>query len=165
MNEEFVYVWLTLLKLIALCVITTQYILAGRGIGDGKWYGRRRVFIPFILCLSWLVSSAVVGIISWFLFFLVALSFVLYFLSMSVGYGSDGTIYNALFRRFVYGLLVGGSSILIAIYSHNLSGYLLGIGISIGSSVVCGVWNPFKSAVFEEAVICLGTFTVPLFLI
>jgi len=95
----------------------------------------------------------------------ISISWLIYYASMSVGYGSDGTTLNAIFRRSVYGLLVGASPILIAWHMNMWGLYFFGVCISLVTSVTLGVWNSPKIEVYEEALICIGSFAVALFLI
>lgn len=163
---ETIYIWTTLIKLIALGIITMVYVLCGRGWKWGNWRVKRRVVIPALLCVAWVSSVMLLKVASIQVLMAIALSWVIYYLAMSVGYGSDGTKLNALFRRFVYGFLVGCSPILIAYISHSWALYFYGVGVSVMSSVVLGVWNNIvDNAVVEESLIAIGTFTIPLFLI
>ncbi len=164
MNQEYIYIWTTLIKLIALGIITMQYSAAGRGWGDGKWYGRRRVFVPIILCLTWLMSALILQVFSLKLVGFLIMSGLIYYLCMSVGYGGN-TFWEKIGRRLLYGLLLGCSPLLIAYYTGNWALYLLGICVSVGRSGVLGVWNLPKNAVYEETLIAIGSFTIPLFLI
>jgi hypothetical protein len=85
-------------------------------------------------------------------------------LAWGVGYGADSVLRKVL-RRTVWAILYSvGALVLTLLHGHWL---IFGVqtAFCITAAVAFGVWNPFKSASKEEAVICFSSnFLVPFLL-
>jgi hypothetical protein len=118
--------------------------------GGKKWL--RRYLGTFILALSTSVIALILGAWSWKLI----LIYPCLIGGMSLGYGGD-TTGEKLIRRAVFASGVLMACVVGLWYvSFSVNGWIMfGLASFIGlTSVVMGVWNPFKNAPLEQYLIC-----------
>jgi len=135
--------WVQVLKLLTLAGFSTLY---GFGGISGKW--KRRIIGSLLL------TSAIVGFTLWMHSFnwWLLLCALLYFGSLSLGYGADN-LNEKLIKRSLFGLANSLACLPLAIIQS--AWLILGLHIVLVTSisVVLGVWNPTKSARAEETII------------
>jgi len=165
MNEEVILSNWAGVKLLVLAVIGWLYSRAGRGI-DGYIWGikiRRRVILPAILVGAWLLSATIQNIFTLKFLLVTLLTYPIMYLSMSVGYGGN-TLPEKIFRRGAYGLALGVAPIAVAWY-FSLWNMLI---VNILVNVLCSVYLGIKSGItasYEEALLSVFQFAIPIFLI
>ena len=90
---------------------------------------------------------------------------VMLFISLSLGYGVgkvEPTFWNKFKRRFRWGLVMGITSLPVAIVTGSWQLFLIQFCLALFASLVFGIINPFNSAVNEEgAVSIFSVFLVP----
>lgn len=80
------------------------------------------------------------------------------------GYGGD-TLAKKVWKRALYGLLIGLSSLPLAIISGLWVLYATSVGFVVVGSVVFGAFNPFKNARDEESNVASVAVTLPMFMV
>lgn len=169
--SEMALTWIAGVKLVIAALIGLLYSLAGRGVSLpilGKI--RRRIWLPAILCFTWLISMFIKGAFTWLLLGAIGLSFPLYFLTMSVfSYGADSWIRRLVGRipqQFIVGAVHGGSCILVALVVKLWGIYSLSVLVPcISLGVLGGIADKDMPAAWKEAVTGMVIFLYPLFLI
>ena len=169
MNEEVMLSNIAGLKLLVVAFIGYWYSLCGRGVING-WLGRRRVILPTILCLSWVVSGLILNRLTGLLLVIIGLSWLMYFMNMSLfSYGAGSWIRKLVGKtaqQFIVGGVHGGSCILVALFLQSY--WLLVLSVLLGSvalGILGSVGDGEISAAFKEAVVGACIFLIPVFMI
>lgn len=158
-------------RLLIAATMGLLYTLAGRGVKVpvlGKI--RRRVWLPLILCLTWLIFMLVMGKFTWLLFGAIALSFPIYYGTMSAfAYGADSwlrKIFGRVAQQFIVGAVHGGSCILVAIVTGCWGIYTASVLIPcIALGIFGGVFDEDITAAYKEALTGILIFLTPLFFV
>ena len=147
-------------KLVLVAITALLYMMGGR---DGITKGVRRFIAPAILYSGVLGFAFINGSPSIPLISSIAVSMGLLMASYTLGYGAS-TIGEKIIKRFIFGLLVGGSSIALAIVSGSYVLFALQVVVSVIVTVVMGVLNPVEAAEEESIIGFMGCVFVPFML-
>jgi len=162
---EMTLTWLAGVKLLIAALIGLLYSLAGRGVGI-----KRRLYLPIILAVNWIVFMFLMGKFSLMLLGAILLSIPLYYLTMSVfSYGADSWIRKLIGRipqQFIVGGVHGASAILVAIVTGSWGVYSLCVLCPMVTLGALGGWaDGDLNASYKEAVCGISIFLCPLFMV
>jgi len=162
---EMTLTWLAGVKLLIAALIGLLYSLAGRGVGI-----KRRLHLPIILAVNWIVFMFLMGKFSLMLLGAILLSIPLYYLTMSVfSYGADSWIRKLIGRvpqQFLTGACHGGSCILVACVTGLWGLYSLSVLLPfLVLGFLGGIFDQDAPAAWKEGLTGLAIFLCPLFLI
>lgn len=169
--NEVQLVWIGSIKLLIATFIGFWYSMCGRGVVHG-WLGRRKVILPMILCVTWIISMIYLKKFSWVLLSAIIASYGIYFGTMSIGYGAGGLLrkFGKPVQQFLVGGIQGASCGLIAWVTGCWGLYVLAIvvpGIVLG---LLGSWFDSDdtggvTAAEKEVIVGLSLFLSPVFMI
>ena len=159
------------IKLLIASLIGFLYALAGRGVRVpvlGKI--RRSVWLPLILCLSWVGFMFWMDKFSWRLLGAIALSWPLYYGTMkgfAYGHGSWlRKIFTRIPQQFIVGAVHGGSCLLVAIVTQLWGVYIAAVLLPcIALGLFGGLFDHDLHASWKEALTGILIFLPALFLI
>lgn len=132
------------------------YVIGGRG-GTPKWIRR---FLGSLLFAGGIVGFSLwQGVYShWLLLYPVLLC-----IGLCQGYGGD-SFWEKVRRRGTFGIILGLSSLPIAVVSGNWTLLIGQFCLAVFASLFFGIANPFPNAVYEEGTIgILSIFLVPFY--
>lgn len=143
------------LKVLSVALFGACYWIGGR---TNKWIRR--------ILGSLLFGGCIVGFSFWqscYSHWLLAYPVCL-FIALSQGYGGD-SFWEKVMRRGKYGIILGLSSLPIAISTGSWQLFGSQAVLALAASLVFGVFNPFHNAVDEENLIAiLSVVLVPFYL-
>ena len=143
-------------KLLWVVVFASLY---GFGGIKNKW--KRRYLAPFWMgCGIWLFSFLTHSWHWWYLLYPLLLCGFLH-----IGYGGSDDTLVKLRKRAIYGLCLGIAALPLVFGNYLWLLFVFHCVLCVASSVVFGVWNPFKNARSEESAIALLSTVLVLFLI
>ena len=125
----------------------------------GRYNGRliRRWVAPIFFTISVIAYSLLVGGFHW----LYLLSIPAYKGITHIGYGGDTTA-KKFFRRLLWSVLYSACAFTFVMWSGAWILFIVQTVISILTSILFGILNPFKSAPKEEGIICFSSsFLIP----
>jgi len=154
MTEQTLQV-ISCMKILLVGIFASLYAYGGM---SGKW--KRRIVGSSVYTVGLCLFSLWQGSFSfWYILVLPLL-----FGGLSLGYGSDSTLWKII-KRSRYGLLCGIATLPIFVVQQAWTLLFLHILICVSTSVICGVWNQTSSARAEETLIGASIVLVPIFTI
>ena len=147
--SEYAIGWLASAKLGWVVLFATAYWLGGRRYKVLRRWGGGVLFPIGIIAFSVLATTYR----PWF-----PLAIVLYPLALSLGYGGE-TLGEKLRRRALYGLALGGVSILFA-WPGALGLWGIQVALAMGASLDLGLTNPVPAAEEEALIAALSVLLV-----
>ena len=156
------------IKLLVVALLGWMYSRAGRG---WKIWGikiRRRTILPLILCGTWVCITILTGIFTWTLLLLIGVSWLIYYGTLSIGYGTTSWLRNVLGKTAQQYLVAiqGVSCVLIAIYTQRWGLYSLCVLTPALTLGALGSWaDSDTDAAFKEALVGASIFLFSVFMI
>lgn len=141
---EYQIVWQSFGAGIGLVIASLLYSLGGR-----RWKLIRRIGTSLVLTLTVVVLCLIRNCFYWHFLAM----FPLLWITLSIGYGSDGSIWKKVWKRFYCALAVLMAGLMMAITLDAWSLFIPHVGIGLWS-IWFGVRNPVPAA-NEEFVICM----------
>ena len=174
---ETIYTWTTIGRLFFMFVAGSLYTMAGRGWKIpilGKI--RRSVWLPILLCLSWLIFGTIEGVMTWILALACLATIGLsYGIQKAFAYGSSSwlrKIFGRIAQQFIVGFVHGLANcilpaVVLAIYGAPVWGVValscLLPCLSLG--ILGGIFDNDLMAAKKEGLVGATEYLPPLFIV
>lgn len=145
--SEWGLVFLVPIRIAIILIFALCYVIGGR-----RWKWIRRFVGGAWIAVSTYLLAVVLNTDRWFMLF----SLPAYPAALSMGYGAD-TFWGKVFRRALYGLLLGGCSFLFGNWALAIFQTI----VAVFASVYLGIVNPVKAVEEEAQIAILCVVTVP----
>lgn len=150
--SEWYLVWLYPVRMLMITAFGLCYLIGGR-----RWKWIRRFLGSLIFAASVIVLSVILKSFTWRLI----PAFGCLAAGLTLGYSGD-SMPKKIINRFVYGVVIGFSGLVIGIAVESFLYGLFQLILSIFGSVYLGCLNPDKDAVDEEALVAtLSVLAIP----